>query len=280
MLIASDIIIDAFIDRLRADYRQIYGQGPNGHLATIEQVARMSLHRIARSTAFYHTIDHTILVTLVGQDILRGRMVRDGQVASRDWVQFVSALLCFCIGFVRDACPGDQGDTVVINARGETAQLPPGKTDGVLWRYFTDRSKLFVQHQFRGHPVLDAETLTSYIEYSRFPPLPDRNLETDSFPGLLRAAHIIGAVADPDFLLKMTPLYIELKESGVIEDLGYDSVSALRTGYPQLFWGVLYAQIPEAVRLLAYTGQGRAWLANMYAHVLTGEHKDRLNIAS
>ena len=91
----SDIIIDAFIERLRWAYTQIYSDGVPGHLDTIAQVARMALARMALSDALYHNLDHTLLVTMVGHDILRGQIVRDGQVESSDWVNFVCSLLCF-----------------------------------------------------------------------------------------------------------------------------------------------------------------------------------------
>ena len=58
---------------------------------------------------------------------------------------------------------------------------------------------MFVREYFTNHLVIDPELIVANIEYARFPPPLDRNLETDTYPGLLRAAQVIGAIADPDF---------------------------------------------------------------------------------
>ena len=205
---------------------------------------------------------------------MRGRMVRDGDVSSHDWVNFICSLLCFAIGFSRDVCPGDGDSVCVINDEGETVTLPRGATDGYLWPNFVDRSKIFVRNRFADHRILDSELMAANIEYARFPPPADRNLETTTYPGLLRASHVIGAIADPNFMLKMKPLQLELEESGLIEQIGYKTVQEFRENYDKLFWELLQPQIVEGVAFLKLTDQGRVWLATMYAHVLTIEHDE------
>ena len=271
----ADIIIDSFIERLSKDYLDAFGPSRQAHLDTIVSVARMSLSRIARTNALYHNMDHAMICTLVGQDMIRGRMIRDGDVQSLDWVQFVSSLLAFTVGFVRGAIPGDSRKVAVIDDKGTTIDWPRGATNGRLWTYFTDRSKVFVRKYFADHPVLDVEVMTSQIEYSRYPPSREHD-EISSYPGLLRAAHIIGAVADPDFMLKLKPILLEVNESGMAEQLGYGTVEEFKVGYPDLFWNQLHQLIVEGIRLLKFTGTGRIWLANMHAHLLTEEHRGRL----
>ena len=147
-----------------------------------------------------------------------------------------------------------------------------GATDGSLWPHFTDRTKIFLREYYANHPILDPEILAAQVEYSRFPP-PRTNDETETYPGLLRAAQVIGAIADPDFSLKMMRLWLELKECNLQETLGFNSPSELRDKYPQFFWNMLHPMIPEGMELLTYTGSGRLWLANMHAHVLLEEHR-------
>ena len=269
----SDIIIDAFIERLRTSYTQIYGESEPQHRETIAQVARMSLARMALSDALYHNLDHTLLVTMVGHDILRGQIVRDGKMSSSEWVNFVCSLLCFATGFYRYACPGDDREHCVIDENGNTTEVPRGVTNGWLWPYFTDRSKIFVRHHYTDNPVLDVDAMTANIEYARFPPPVELHPETATYPGLLRASHIIGAVADPNFLLKMPALVQELEESGMVERLGFRTAAEFQTHYPELFWKTLHPLIIDAVDLLNHTGQGREWIANMHAHLLAEEHR-------
>lgn len=272
----SDIIIEAFVRRLRDDYDAIFGAGQPGHRETIVETARMTLPRIARSNALFHDLDHTMLVTLVGQDILRGRMARDGDVSAGDWVHFVASLLCFAVGFVRNTCPGDDGDDCVIDEDGARLRLPRGATDARLWPHFADRGKMFVRHYFQDHPLLDSEVMAANIEYSRYPPPPDRNLETESYPGLLRAAHLIGSIADPNFMLKIKPLVLELEESGMTAQLGFANVEEFLIGYPNMFWTQLYPRVADGMELLKFSGEGRAWLANLHAHLLRQEHRAEL----
>ena len=66
----------------------------------LEWAGRMSLERIAQTDAFYHTVEHTVMVTLVGQEILRGKYMRDGGVTPGDWLK-ESTLLGSCFGFTR-----------------------------------------------------------------------------------------------------------------------------------------------------------------------------------
>ena len=270
----SDILIDEFVKHLDQDYTASFGDGVASHRDAIRQVAQMALLRIARSDALYHDLGYAFLITLVGQEILIGRMTRDGDVTSNDWVHFVASLLCATIGFGRDSCPGDADHTCVIDETGGTIALPRGATDGYLWPYFADRSKIFVGHFFRDHSVLDPEILAANIEYSRFPPLPDRNLETGSYPGLLRAALYIGAVADPHFLLKMRRIFLQATESGVADQLGYPTPEEFFTAYTTVFWSILYPLIVDGMELLKYTGEGCGWLANMHAHLLIEQNRE------
>lgn len=273
MIRPSEILIDAFLERLAADYSRHFDRGPAGHLEALRRVACMVLPRISRSDALYHDLEHTLHVTLVGQAMLHGRMVRNGNVHSRDYVHFVAALLSFAVGFVRGECPGDNGDKVVIDAAGTLRTLPRGATDGWLWPYYADRSIRFVRHYLADDPVLDIEDLVEMIEYARFPPEKDGTTETASYPGLLRAAHLIGAVADPSFMLKLKPLFLELTEAGLAERLDFRSVAEFRKDYPAFFWRVLTPFIRDGIRLLEYTADGRMWLAQMHAHVLAEEHR-------
>ena len=272
----SKVIIEAFVQRMEADYRGIYGAGPPGHLATTLLASRMAFSRLARSNAMYHNLGHTLMVSLVGADIIRGKLYRDGDVSSSDWVHFMVSLVSFGLGFTRNLLKADKANVCVIGDQGETLALPRGTTDGLLWPYFTDRGKLFVREYYADHDVLDPELLADNIEYVRFPPPTDRNFDTDTYPGLTRAAQIIGAIADPDFALKMMPLWLELKECGMHSLLGYADVTDLRDTYPAFFWKMLHPMIPDGIDCLTYTGTGRLWLSNMHAHVLLREHEESI----
>jgi hypothetical protein len=178
------------------------------------------------------------------------------------------SLLCYAIGFCRDLLPGDDGRRCVIDDKGTVTILPVGATDGALWPHFSARGKLFVRHYFANHSMLNAERLADYFDYSRFPVPTSSNADTASDPGLLRAAYLIGSVGDPDFMRKVGPMLIELREAGLAEQFGFHDAESFRANYPHYFKQVLRPMIGDATRLLELTASGRTWLAGMHAHLL------------
>src|SRR5438874_7693447 len=69
--------------------------------------ARLALECIGNSDALYHNIEHTMLVTLVGHDILSGRALQRTTTAP-DYANFIIACLTHDIGYVRGIVRGDE----------------------------------------------------------------------------------------------------------------------------------------------------------------------------
>ena len=74
------IVIEAFINELRAMYERTYSTLEPSYPGVISFIAQLALETIATSDAAYHDVNHTILVTSVGQEILRGRHISIGGV--------------------------------------------------------------------------------------------------------------------------------------------------------------------------------------------------------
>src|SRR6516225_4336505 len=70
MFNATLIVIEAFIRELRTMYERTYETMEPDYPGVISFVAQLALENIATSDAAYHDVDHTIMVTLVGQEIL------------------------------------------------------------------------------------------------------------------------------------------------------------------------------------------------------------------
>ena len=144
----TEIVIQAFVEHLRNMYGQIYGVLEPAYPDIIGFVGRLALENIADSDAVYHDMNHTIMVTLVGQEILRGKHTKDGGVTPRDWLHFTISLLCHDIGYVRGVCRGDRDGHYVCNENGGLAPISAGATDASLTPYHVTRSKLFVRERF------------------------------------------------------------------------------------------------------------------------------------
>jgi hypothetical protein len=59
-------------------YGQVYGVLEPAYPDIIAFVGRLALENISDSDAPYHDMNHTIMVTLVGQEILHGKHTREG----------------------------------------------------------------------------------------------------------------------------------------------------------------------------------------------------------
>ncbi|MGL6139786.1 MAG: metal-dependent phosphohydrolase, partial [Planktothrix sp.] len=108
MINATAILIDVFVQQLQGGYRRTYGGFKPDYPEIISWAGTMALENIANCDALYHNVEHTMLVTLVGQEILRGKHIREGGVTPQDWLHFIISLLCHDIGYVKGVCRQDQ----------------------------------------------------------------------------------------------------------------------------------------------------------------------------
>lgn len=275
MFNAAEIIIDNLNNRLKRSFVANFGQSDADRLDQLSIVARTALERIADTNALYHNIEHTVMVTLVGQEILRGKKIKCGGVTADDWFHFLSALLCHDIGYVRGVCLDDEDPVFVSDESQGRKKLHRGASDAALTPYHVDRGKVFVRERFSDVPGLDADRLASAIELTRFPVPEDGDHDnTDDEPGLVRAADLIGQLADPHYMRKINCLFHEFAETGTAEKLGYKTPADLAEGYPGFYWKAVRPYIDDALGYLQMTQEGKQWIANLYAHVFAAEHHE------
>jgi len=271
----TELVINGFVEQLQIAYRRNYGELEASNNDIIAWAGRMALEHFANSDALYHNMEHTIMVTNVGQEILRGKHIREGGVSHRDWLNFIISLLCHDIGHVRGICRDDNENHYTTGLKNEMITLPLDTTDASMSPYHVDRGKLFIFERFGGNALIDAEVIAANIELTRFPvPNDSDHQNTSSYPGLVRAADLIGQLADPHYLRKLPALFYEFQETGVNEKLGYKSASDLRTSYPSFYWGNVSRYIQPALHYLRVTQEGKQWIANLYSHVFASEHKE------
>jgi hypothetical protein len=273
MFNGTQLVIDAFVERLRQNYTRTYGLLHPEYANIIGFCGRIALENIANSDAPYHDVHHTILVTDVGQEILRGKHISEGGVSPSDWLHFVVSLLCHDIGYVRGVCRGDRPGSYVINSKGETFSPPPGSTDAAMTPYHVSRGEIFVRERFGKVNTIDAEVIIANIEHTRFPvPDGEEYANAHSYPGLVRASDLIGQLADINYLRKVGGLYREFEETGAAAKFGYKNADDLRRAYPGFFWKVVTPYIGDGMRYLRVTQEGKQWIANLFAHVFAEEH--------
>ncbi|GAB4180321.1 MAG: metal-dependent phosphohydrolase [Coleofasciculaceae cyanobacterium] len=276
MFNATEILINAFVQKLRDGYRRTYGGLKTDNEDIIAWAGSMAMENIANSDALYHNVEHSILVTLVGQEILRGKHIREGGVTSEDWLHYIISLVCHDIGYVKGVCRSDRDSErlYATGQNGEMVHLPPGASDASLTPYHVDRARLFIDERFGGHKLIDAEFIKRNIELTRFPvPHEGDHQDTVNFPGLIRASDLIGQLSDPRYLKKISALYYEFEETGFNQLVGYRNPSDLRRNYSKFYWNGVYPYIQNALHYLQLTLQGKQIIANLYANVFVIEHE-------
>jgi hypothetical protein len=278
MLNFRKLMIDYFVEELQRAYGRTYSdmQRPVGNV--IAWAGRLALENIANSDALYHNMEHTILVTLVGQAVLEGKHLCEGGVTPSDWMHFTIALLCHDIGYVRGVCRRDRPGVYATGIGDETVEIGHTGTDAALTPYHVDRSKQFVIERF-GNGLLegvhvDANVVAAYIEMTRFPaPVTPAYQDTRGYGGLARAADYIGQLGDPDYLRKGPALFYEFEEIGANARHGYTHPGDLRTAFPTFYWNVVSPFIQDALRYLRQTQEGKEWIARLEALVFATERQ-------
>jgi hypothetical protein len=271
MITVPELAAEALGSLLGSEMRRTFGSAHARLTELVPSVARMALEFIGNSDALYHNVEHTLLVTLAGHDILRGRALLARRTPV-DWAHVLVACLMHDIGFVRGLLPGDDVHGYVADAGGRKVALARGASDAALMPHHVDRSKLFVLERIGDIDGLDAPRIAAAIEFTRFPVLTSAaDAEANEDGALLRAADLIGQFGDPQYLRKANALWREFEETGLNQQLGYASPADVVEQYPQFYWNSVSPHVQTAIRYLEVTASGRQWLANLYSNVFRAE---------
>ncbi|MES0879810.1 metal-dependent phosphohydrolase [Roseibium sp. SCP14] len=271
MITLPELAADALGDFLTSYVQRRFGQSEPELAEIVPSVARIALECIGNSDALYHNIEHTMLVTMAGHDILRGRALHT-HMEPADYAHVIVACLTHDIGYVRGILPGDDADGFVVNEAGDKVQLPRGASDASMTPYHVDRSKLYIFERIQNTPLLDPKRIADAVEGTRFPAtLPDKGEKLGVDATLLRAADLIGQLGDPHYFRKANALYYEFEEAGLNKELGYDTAADLVHRYPQFYWNSVAPYIQNAIQYLKVTASGRQWIANLYSNLFLAE---------
>jgi hypothetical protein len=270
MITVPELAADALGSYLSSQLSRRFGTTQAGFTELVPWVARLALECIGNSDALYHNVEHTMMVTLVGYEMMKGRSLLVSTPAS-GYAHVLIACLLHDIGYVRGVLVGDGEDGYVVDAKGSKTKLPRGASDAALTPHHVERSKLFALERLAKTELLDEARIARAIEFTRFPSgdLPD---DEESEEGcLVRAADLIGQLGDPHYLRKANALYHEFEEVGLNRQLGYTSPADLMDVYPQFYYNSVAPHIQAAIRYLNMTSTGRQWIASLYSNVFRAE---------
>jgi hypothetical protein len=235
MITLPQLAAEALGSFLAADMKDRFGRSHARLAEIIPFAARLTLECIGNSDALFHNVEHTMLVTLAGHDIFKGRALLTYSTPI-EYSGFIVACLTHDIGYVRGVAKGDGNDGLVVDAAARKVALPRGSSDASLAPYHVERSKLFVLDRFAEVEELDGPLIAGAIEHTRFPysTAPDVP-NIGEWAALLRAADLIGQLGDPHYLKKANALFHEFEEIGLNRQLGYESPADFVDKYPQFY---------------------------------------------
>ena len=106
MMTLPELAADALGSFLASDMKDRFGSSHARLAELIPFAARLALECIGSSDALFHNVEHTMLVTLAGHDIFKGRALLMPSTPA-DYSHFIVACLTHDIGYVRGICEGD-----------------------------------------------------------------------------------------------------------------------------------------------------------------------------
>ncbi len=268
MMTLPELAAEVLEEFLGSYMRRRFGSSQAHLVEIVPGAARLALECIGNSDALYHNVEHTLLVTLAGHDIFRGRALHV-QLTADDYAHLIIACLFHDIGYVRGLFKEDSEDGFLIDAAGQKVKLPRGSSDAGLMPYHVDRSKLYVMKRIEGILPLDRERIARAIEGTRFPS--PEGQQYDEEASIVRAADFIGQLGDPNYIRKANALYYEFEEVGINRQLGYESPADIVNRYPQFYWDSVAPHIQTEIGYLNMSSSGRQWIANLYANVFRAE---------
>jgi len=274
MITLPELAADALEEFVGSYMRSRFGSSQTNLVEIVPSAARLVLDCIGNSDALYHNVEHTLLVTLVGHDIFRGRALHT-QMTADDYAHIIIACLAHDIGYVRGLFKDDDADGFVIDSTGGKVTLPRGASDAGLMPYHVDRSKLYVMQRIEGLAPLNKQRIADAIEGTRFPPVAGQECNEEA--SIVRAADLIGQLGDPNYIRKANALYHEFEEVGMNRQLGYESPADIVDRYPQFYWNSVAPHIQTEIRYLNMTSSGRQWIANLYGSVFRAEREISLS---
>src|SRR6476660_1507899 len=143
MMTLPELAAEALGAFLASDMRDRFGASHARLAEVIPFAARLALECIGNSDALYHNVEHTMLVTLAGHDIFKGRALLKPSTPT-DYSNFIVACLAHDIGYVRGVVKGDGDDGYIVDGTGRKGSSPRGSSDAALAPYHVERSMLFV----------------------------------------------------------------------------------------------------------------------------------------
>lgn len=267
MLNVTKLLAKHCVEDCTAAWQAAIGRGSDAELDELYRAIDRAFGLLTTTNAFYHAAEHTALVTYAAQRILAG-LASTREVTHRDWLSSTVACLYHDIGFVRGILEKDSTEEVETGISERTAPISVRRNDAAMLPLHVDRGLKFTADLLNEFPLCDRDMVLASIERTRFPVPSGTPYDTnDDFPGYVRAADLIGQLADPRYLQKLPALYSELLAAESPFLASYPDAAEMLTRYPEFFREHVTPYIGEAVQLLETSDSGTRIRDQLYANL-------------
>jgi hypothetical protein len=249
MITVPELASEALSSFLASDMTRRFGTSHARLTELVPSYARLALECIGNSDALYHNVEHTMLVTLAGHDIMKGRALL---IPRFPVTMPTSSLRASCTTSATfEACSKATDLTGTSSTRLVARQSCRANRLTLHFFPITSTGPRFVMDRLATSDVFHAARIARAIGSTRFPISAAEADDQENEDGsLVRAADLIGQLGDPQYLRKANALYHEFEEAGVNKQLGYTSPAALVDLYPRFYWNSAFPHIQPAIRYL------------------------------
>ena len=281
----TDYLINARLKKsILSCFELVCPDAPDEAYDTSFKILDISLSVLENSSAAYHNVEHTSLVTQCGLDIIEAISLRIGKIPSEDLTSYIAALLCHDIGYVRGICKEDNKNNQIISLDGKMVEIEEYKTDASLTPYHVERGKIFVEQRISDFPIVNVQKIQNFISETTFP-VPDKEKTNESgsfydFAACVQAADLIGQMGDPKYISKLSKLFLEFEETGAAKMMKITSPVDLKDTYPQFFWTSVYEHIKDHISILEESPRGKKWITSLYKNVFTRQKSETFSLSA
>ena len=231
----------------------------------MKSLSLMSFTKMKRSDSLFFSLDYTIKCASVALNVVRGLAFRNGYADEEQFQHILCASLFAHVGIMRGIFPEDHDPSFLISEQ-TTKEIPNSKTDSALWRYYTERSSIYVKQHLPYQETFNMDMIEKSIKNTDFTKRVDKSKMNDI--GIItRACQIIALFSSSNFNSYIVKIYLSSKEGKILNRFRLYELEEFRNGFKQYFWDHLFSGISDTISTMQETDEGFQKIANLYTRI-------------
>ncbi len=231
----------------------------------MKSLALMAFSQMSQSDSLLFSLDHTIRCASIALGVVRALTIKNGVADENEFRHILCISLFSQIGIIRGILTEDSSHDFIIS-HDKTVKIINPKTDSSLWRYYTERSCLYVENNLPQKHMLNIELISESIRQSDFTKKPEI-IEHKDIIRYARACQIISIFSRRDYNSCIARIYLSAKEAEILDRFHLYSLEEFRTGFKKFFWDHLFSDITDTIAVLRETDEGFEKISSLFKRV-------------